>query len=205
MGTLGEILLDVTRLVATRWSGRPANGIDRVAEAYLEHFAPDARAVVQLRGAARVLTRHNSQRLFALLQTGPVTEFRKQLTQLAPRVLATGGGNAPGSTYINVTHSDFDLPRHWNWVSRRRLRPIYLVHDLIPILHPEFCRSHAVVRHRQRVHAALQGGSGIVVNSQATADSLPAYVREHDLASPPVSGCEHCRRDAAGRRRGRGG
>lgn len=186
MNALGEVLLDVTRLVALRWTGRPPNGIDRVAEAYLAHFAPDARAVIQLHGAARVLTGRHSEQLFALLQRGPATGMRKQLAHAAPYVLAAAGRGAPGSFYINVTHTDFDLPRHHRWVLNCRLRPIYLLHDLIPITHPEYCRPHAIIRHRERVNAALQIGSGIVVNSHATAESLASYVRQHELSSPPV-------------------
>jgi glycosyltransferase involved in cell wall biosynthesis len=186
--TPGKILLDVTRLVALRWTGRPSNGLDRVAEAYLEHFAPDARAVVQLRGVARVLSRGNSERLFALLQAGPVNRFRKQLAYLAPVGLAGSSRGAAGSLYINVTHTDFDLPRHRRWIEGRGLKAIYLIHDLIPILHPEFCRPHAAIRHRERVHAALSIASGIVVNSHATAESLAGYVREQRLSSPPVLG-----------------
>jgi glycosyltransferase involved in cell wall biosynthesis len=160
--------------------------LDRVAEAYLEHFASDARAVIQLRGVARVLSRRHSERIFTLLQPGPVTRVRKQLAHLAPVALAASSRGAAGSFYINVTHTDFDLPRHRRWIEGCGLKAIYLIHDLIPILHPEFCRPHAVIRHRERVHAALQIGSGIVVNSQATAESLATYVREHGLASPPV-------------------
>jgi glycosyltransferase involved in cell wall biosynthesis len=100
--------------------------------------------------------------------------------------LAASSRGAAGSFYINVTHTDFDLPRHRRWIEGRRLKAIYLIHDLIPILHPEFCRPHAVTRHRERVHAALSIGSGIVVNSHATADSLASYVRTHGLSSPPV-------------------
>lgn len=179
-------MLDVTRLVALRWTGRPSNGLDRVAEAYLEHFACEARAVIQLRGAARALSRRHSEQLFALLQPGPVMSFRRKLMHLAPLALAASSRGAAGSLYINVTHTDFDLLRHRYWIEGRGLKAIYLIHDLIPLLHPEFCRPNAVIRHRERVHAALQIGSGIVVNSQATAESLASYVREHGLSSPPV-------------------
>lgn len=179
-------MLDVTRLVALRWIGRPSNGLDRVAEAYLEHCASNARAVVQLRGAARVLSRRHSEQLFTLLQPGPAISFRRQLMHFAPLALAASSRGAAGSFYINVTHTDFDLPRHRRWIEGRGLKAIYLIHDLIPIVHPEFCRPHAVIRHRERVHAALSTGSGIVVNSLATAESLASYVRKHGLSSPPV-------------------
>lgn len=183
-----EVMLDVTRLVARGWSGRPSNGIDRVAYAYLDHFARRCRAVVQHRGIVGVLSRRQSEELFAILQPGPVNHVRRRLGMMAPlALLAAGRGELPpGSLYLNVGHTDFDLPQHWTWVRRNRLKSVYLIHDLIPILHPEFCRPHAVVRHRKRVHAALHGSSGIVVNSSATAKSLAGYVRRNELSSPPV-------------------
>ena len=53
------ILLDISRLVWRRWAGRLPTGIDRVCLAYLDHFAPRARAVLQWRGHVRVLSAAN--------------------------------------------------------------------------------------------------------------------------------------------------
>jgi glycosyltransferase involved in cell wall biosynthesis len=92
----------------------------------------------------------------------------------------------PGSVYFNAGHTDYDLPAHVGWVAWHRLRAIYLIHDLIPILHPDHCRPHAVRRHTGRVASALRHGAGIVVGSDAVARDLAAHARAARLPCPPV-------------------
>lgn len=43
--------------------------------------------------------------------------------------------------YLNIGHTGLDAPGLPAWVKRRGLRPLSLIHDLIPITHPEFCRA----------------------------------------------------------------
>jgi glycosyltransferase involved in cell wall biosynthesis len=179
------VLLDVTRLIELRWTGRQPNGIDRVCLAYVRHFAGMARAVVQHRGVIRVIGAGASRHLFNLLvQGGPST--RPRIAAHLAAALAAPLRPQPGSLYLNVTHTDFDLPAHGEWIARHGLRPIYLVHDLIPVLHPEHCRPHAVARHSGRVTAALTQGSGIIVGSHAVAHDLHDHAARHRLPVPPV-------------------
>ena len=64
-----DLLLDVTRLIWRRWRGGLPTGVDRVCLAYLDHFGPRARAVVQRGGVHLVLDHRRSQRLFGLLRS----------------------------------------------------------------------------------------------------------------------------------------
>nr|WP_244646837.1 glycosyltransferase family 1 protein [Sphingomonas sp. CFBP 8760] len=98
----------------------------------------------------------------------------------------TGHTNVPGATYINVSHTDFDLASHARWIRRQALKPVYLLHDLIPLTHGEHCRPRAVQRHRGRVIGALRHGAGIVVSSTAVADDLTTFTRQQRLETPPV-------------------
>lgn len=179
------VLLDVTRLIELRWTGRQPNGIDRVCLAYLEHFASRARAVVQHRGVIRGLGETASRRLFEQLANGGA-RIRSTIAAHLAGALAAPARPAPGSLYLNVTHTDFDLTAHAKWVRRHALRAAYLIHDLIPILHPEHCRAHAVARHAGRVRAAVRHGSGIIVGSAAVARDLASYVDGHGLTAPPI-------------------
>jgi glycosyltransferase involved in cell wall biosynthesis len=181
------VLLDVTRLVELRWTGRLANGIDRVCLAYLHHFSSRAQAVVQHRGVIRVLSRSASRRLFALLadRRGRFVRYRLVL-HLAAAVLRSHPPR-PGSLYVNVSHTDYDLPAHVRWIERHDLRAAYLIHDLIPILHPAHCLPHAVGRHANRVASALQHGAGIIVGSAAVARDLRAHAAQMRLPCPPVA------------------
>lgn len=182
-------LLDCTRMVAHRWSGLMPTGIDRVCEAYRAHFATRAQAVVQLRGRVRVLSRSQSDSLFAMLEA-PRSAFRRRFAGLAAMIGTAGRGRvaADGAIYLNVSHTDFDLDRHLDWVRASGVRPVYLVHDLIPIEHPHFTTPHKARRHAGRVRRALEAASGIIANSHTTARALDAFARTQGLAPPPILG-----------------
>ena len=193
MTSAETVLLDCTRLMARFWSGARPTGIDRVADAYRTHFRERAQAVIQVRGRAQVLSRAQSEQLFALLDT-PGDTLRHRVAALARGFAALleseGHDAAPpaGAIYLNVTHTDFDLDRHIAWIRSGNLRPVYLLHDLIPIEHPQFTTPHKVTRHNGRVRRALEVASGIIANSRATACAITTFARAEGLTVPPILG-----------------
>lgn len=181
-------LFETTRMIATRWGGKSPTGIDRVCDAYLRHFGPRAQAVVQHRGVFRILSVRHSDELFAMLaDTGGAS--RQKIAAFAVRAWLAGQAqkNGSGAIYLNVSHTDFDLPGHSRWVRECRLRAVYFIHDLIPITHAQYCRPRAVARHRGRVVNALKTASGIVVNSKSTAHDLRAFAHTEALPLPPLT------------------
>jgi glycosyltransferase involved in cell wall biosynthesis len=181
------ILLDVTRLIWRQWTGRISTGIDRVCNAYLHHYADRAQAVILHRGIHCILTPYHSHKLFDLLR-GPDAEFRTGLIRLAPQALLKGSRiiNGDRRYYLNVGHTDFDLDTHVEWTKRCDLRSVYMVHDLIPLTHSEFSSPHAIKRHRGRVINALRHASGILTNSEASAQDLRAFAEVQKLPIPPI-------------------
>lgn len=180
-------LFDVTRLVSRSWTRRQSTGLDRVSYAYMEQFGSRAHAVIQNKGISRIFTRADSLRFFDML-SGSDAKFRQQMMRFAPAALMNGKARAPcdNAIYLNVSHTEFDLRSHTDWISQCKLRPVYLIHDLIPILHPEFCRPHAVRRHRGRVRNALKTASGIILNSAATAYDLTRFAASEYLPQPAM-------------------
>ena len=178
-------LLDVTRLIWRRWKGRLPTGIDRVCLAYLRHFGGRAQAIVQHRYFRRILDRDASRELFALLE-GPSDQFRAKLPLGSLRHLSglNAGGN--GRLYLNIGHTGLNLPGFRTWAKRTAVRPIYLVHDLIPITHPQFCRAGEADRHRERIRTVLDTAAGVIANSKATLDELAAFAEHEALPMPPV-------------------
>jgi glycosyltransferase involved in cell wall biosynthesis len=174
-------------MVAHRWSGLTPTGIDRVCDAYRAHFASRAQAVVQLRGHVFVLDRSQSDNLFGMLQS-PRDTFRSRFAGLAVKIGTASRARADlnGAIYINVSHTDFDLDRHFDWLRVTGVRPVYMVHDLIPIEHPHFTTPHKARRHSNRVRRALEAASGIIANSHTTAHSLNSYALACDLVPPPI-------------------
>lgn len=180
------ILIDVSRLIWRQWSGRLPTGIDRVCLAYLEHFAPRARAVVQFRRFRRIIDGSSSARLFDLLLDRTGGSFRARLVRiLAGAHFRSEGANA-GQIYLNVGHTGLNSPFLGPLLAAHNLHPVFLIHDLIPITHPQYCREGEAARHEQRVENALRAASGLIVNSGATERELTQFAKDRDLSVPPI-------------------
>jgi glycosyltransferase involved in cell wall biosynthesis len=179
------LLLDVTRLIWRRWKGRLPTGIDRVCLAYLRHFGGRSQAVVQHKHFRRILEKQASQDLFALLE-GPARQFRARLPRGILRHLSALNGAGGGRPYVNVGHTGLDSAGFRDWAGRSNVRPVYLVHDLIPITHPQFCRAGEDDRHRERMLTVLKTATGVIGNSQSTLDELAHFAKTVGLQMPPA-------------------
>lgn len=195
------LLLDVTRLIWRRWEGVRPTGIDRICDAWLEHFAPRSQAVIIMRRRQVILPLRASQALFAALIAGgragaSVATFRRDLMLIALRwgwcLLRTVDGR--GRYWLNPGHTGLHIPALAAWVHRSDVRPVYLIHDLIPITHPETCRAGEDTKHTARMLTALQTGAGIIANSQDTLDTIANFASGRGLPLPPACvawpGCE---------------
>ncbi len=203
LGTMAEppILLDVTRLVWRVWSGRLPTGIDRVCLAYLERYGDGALAVIQRKRLRLVLNKEHSAALFALLSQGG-RNFRSRLAKLlVAAVLARRQSQSTkGSIYLNIGHTGLDDAGLVEWLKRQEWRPVYLVHDLIPISHPEYCRPGEARRHQRRMRTVLETAAGVIVNSAATGEALAQFARREGQAVPAMqvawlAAPEHCASD----------
>lgn len=180
------LLIDVSRLIWRRWTRKRPTGIDRVCLAYLEHFAPRSQAVIQGPRFRRILDRRTSRTLFDLLLDGG-KDFRLRLIALATKHILSASSSLPGNRrpYLNVGHTGLDRPEFHVWVRHADVQPIYMVHDLIPITHPQYCRLGEADKHRLRMRTALETGTGIIGNSQATLDALNSFATSQELPKPP--------------------
>ena len=185
--TSRQILLDVSRLIWRLWRGGLPTGIDRVCLEYVAHFARRAQAVVQFRGRIVVFDRTSSDRLFAFMLSERRLS-RRRLLSIGARAIPAAAREVPrhGAIYLNVGHTSLQETALPAWIAKHGLRAIYLIHDLIPITHPEFCRAGEALKHELRVRNALSSAAGIIGNSRATLDDLIAFASERRLRMPPV-------------------
>jgi glycosyltransferase involved in cell wall biosynthesis len=180
------LLLDVTRLIWRRWVGRLPTGIDRVCIAYLAHHRGKAQAVIQRHGFRRILDEAASDRLFEIL-LDPPRSVRRDIVRFITRERLIGTGQpGRGRLYLNVGHTALDEPSYLGWTRAADVRPVYMIHDLIPITHPEYCRAGEAARHVERVRNMLASAVGIIGNSQATLDSLAAFAAQEGVATPAM-------------------
>ncbi|MET0239739.1 MAG: glycosyltransferase family 1 protein [Sphingobium sp.] len=180
------VILDVSRLLWRAWLGHIPTGIDRSMLAYVAHYRGRARALVQRSGYTRILPLWLSRRLFDVLLNGAPIGRRLALSAILTASFYTPlARGTRGLPYLNVGHTGLDRPGHARWVRRMGVRPIYFVHDLIPITHPQYCRAGEDVRHAQRMRALLRLGVAVVANSDDTLDRLAEFADREGLAMPP--------------------
>ena len=195
-------------------------GIDRVEMAYaahlLAHEALRTSFVLALPGGiwGRVPHRHAEALLTALAQRwGSATRTGPAPVRALSRVVAAallnaasracGAAPPPGgpAVYLNVSHQHLDrsatVRSILGW-SRARL--VVMVHDLIPIVFPEYSRPGQADRHRRRIATVMRLADGILVNSVSTREALavqlpdstaPVLVVPLGVATaPPPAGAE---------------
>ncbi len=177
-----DLLIDVTRLIGRRLRSRLPTGIDRVALAYVQQYRGSARAVVQRGRFVATLTPRASQGVFSWLLDPEAPVVRAFSGLLA----GTRSSVAAGTPLINVNHSGIEVPGHLSALHAAKIRPIFMVHDLIPITHPQYCRPHTQRQHIARMRAIISGGAGVLTNSQATLVELERFAQEQQLTCPPV-------------------
>jgi glycosyltransferase involved in cell wall biosynthesis len=179
-----SVLIDVSRLVGRLAKNRLPTGVDRVCLAYVERFGANAQAVLQWRGFRRVVPPCESLELFSLLGN-PGAGFLARAGRIIARTSLKPFADHPaGAFYLNVGHTGLEYPGLAQWLHRTSARGIFMVHDLIPITHPEYCRPGEAPRHEQRMQTVLRTASGVVANSHATLESLNAFAAKVQLALP---------------------
>lgn len=184
------ILIDVMRLVFRRAVGTIPTGIDRVTLEYVRHYAGRARAVLSLGALAAPLSNGGSVRLFgSLLDGADPARFRLRAAQAAAQAIGWSWlrPRARGAILINTSYV-WVATRHY--AAQLRLagaRPVFFVHDLIPITHPEYFRPKWGARHPARVRNILAMAHGIIVNSRDTEQALAQFAREAGMRCPPVA------------------
>lgn len=182
-----DILIDVSRLIWRFWRGGLPTGIDRVCLAYSEHFRSRAQAVIHRRGRFFVLAQRHSDLLFDLFSRGP-SMFRRNFARLAPIAFSVARQRPwkEGLLYLNVGHTGLDERSLSHWIEKNRLRTVFFLHDLIPLLYPEYCRAGEHDRHHRRIKNMLSCAHGLIGNSRATLDDLSAFTSSHQMTMPPA-------------------
>jgi glycosyltransferase involved in cell wall biosynthesis len=180
-----EVLIDITRLLHRFIGKRLPTGVDRVSLAYINHYGPRARAVFRHNGGKFVFRRAESARLFdwllALGSTGsPLPTIYKGLVA---GCLVQG---VAGRFLFNTGHTGLESDDYVTMLRQQGVRPIFMVHDLIPLTHPQYCRAGEHDRHMTRLRNAVRVASGIVCNSQATLDGLRVLCDQQRWVLPPA-------------------
>jgi glycosyltransferase involved in cell wall biosynthesis len=181
------ILIDVTRLLVRLITGKKSTGVDRVSLAYVAHFSRSARAVLSLGSRVVVLSALNSEELFEKLLDADQATIKKTywLKWLMVFITSSTNNNSFSACLLfNTGHKGLDSIGYGRTLMKMGVRPIFFIHDLIPLTHAEYCRPNEDVKHKQRITQAIKLGAGLILNSAYTECILQDFAKEHKLQLP---------------------
>lgn len=201
-----HIVLDLSRLMwrAARFA---PTGIDRVELAYARHFiatAPDRLSFTGWRGRMGLLPQDDAIALVTTLDklwSGSVVDAdaRDRVKALVRKLRwhALSRGEGPlhrhlarlgrPAVYLLVSHYRLHRPEAMKRLKRAGVRVVMLIHDLIPITHPEQMPSWQARRHPMRMDAVARLADGVIVNSAGTGSALRQYLVRHNVTMPVVA------------------
>lgn len=185
---MSEMLIDITRLLSRFMQGRIPTGVDRVCLAYIRQYGAMARAFIYKTGLGGVLSHSASQKIFKLLLEPGGNFLRFSLPIFASSSLKPFHHvNETNSLLVNIGHSGLEKRGYAAWLTGKKIRSVFMVHDLIPITHPEYCRSGESRRHTIRMRTVLRTAAGIVTNSRETMLALREFAQNSGLEMPPAA------------------
>jgi glycosyltransferase involved in cell wall biosynthesis len=151
--------------------------VDPQADRLLALLARPARDWEASRGAQR-------------LQAPAQTNF-PFVARLAARLSQRGGAQSlprqlKGVVYLHTSHSGLESPAAIDKLKKRGARIVVMVHDLIPIDYPEYCRPNDDVLHDSRMRSIQERADLVLVNSVYTKSRLESWAAERNLTLPPT-------------------
>ncbi|WP_081077246.1 glycosyltransferase family 4 protein [Burkholderia pseudomultivorans] len=177
-------LLDISRLLTRLSEGLLPTGVDRVGLAYVERYRRNARAVLSESGFSRVLPERVSQEAFDLLLSSRPS--RSAIRGLILRgILSLSQESLDDAVLLHTSHNGMEHLRYYQAMRRRGARSVFMVHDLIPLTHSEYCRPGVDDVHRRRIHTALRHADGLILNSHETRNTLDTEAQRAGLITPP--------------------
>jgi len=84
------------------------------------------------------------------------------------------GANA---VYLNVSHFPLWVSSYFSWLRKRPdIKPVFMIHDLFPIEHPEFFYPSELQRQVRGLNVVAEIAAGVIVYTPAVADALTAHL-----------------------------
>ena len=204
-------LLDLTRLVSRLGRG-PLTGVDRVEHAYLRRFLSDPLpffALVRTRLGFALLDREGAQAVLRAASAGAVcgpadlvsrvlwrgqpqrarseAEVRRLAIARVPRPLLgtmLRRRLPAGSAYFNVGHANLS-PTAIAMVRRALAAEVsVLVHDTIPLDHPEFSRPGIPESFARKMQAVAEGADRVIYTTQDARGLAERHFRRFGRVPP---------------------
>ncbi|USI72368.1 glycosyltransferase family 4 protein [Sphingomonas morindae] len=192
-----EIILDLSRLVS-RILHKTPTGVDRVELAYANGLiaaAPERLrfAAVHPSGFYGRLPEHAATDFIRLVDhewedarqarswAAHKAHLLSILWRTRPRPVPSGGG---ARVLLQASPHHLTKPALVRTIiAKERAKFVCLLHDIIPVTHPEYARPGGDRLHLKRIETLARQADGLIANSQATLNDVRPYL---DRAGRPI-------------------
>ncbi|MGO4682112.1 glycosyltransferase family 4 protein [Hyphomicrobium sp. 2TAF46] len=120
-----------------------------------------------------------------------VAAFLKSANVFAGGVLSGGSlvnSAPPNAVYLNISQFPLFLGRYFRFLEKRPdIKAVFLVHDILPLIYPEFFPPMEQRVHSARVDVVAKRASGIIVSHAETKDALVDQIKRRGGQVPPIA------------------
>lgn len=201
-----HILFDATLLLMLPFWAEPA-GIDRVVLAHLRHWRKQPPAAVTFvartpLGDLAALPDAGGRELLAALDAGlaagrpgPVPLLKARAgAAMAAHLLGAGRrrlaqvlARHPGAVLLNASGHLLHAPRAVAAARAAGARFVPILHDVLPLTHPEWSPPKGAARCRRRMELVAAQADGAILVSAAARDATAGWLAAQGLRVPPMA------------------
>lgn len=182
-----HVVIDITSLLNEFRRKRSPHGTLRVALAYLQYYIDNMQALVRLKKRVVIFPKDISQEIVLLLLSWDFTRL-SGLFRLLIKGLWLSRRALPSTDcfLLKTDPGGVTKPYYIKELNAKKLKLLVVIHDLIPILNPEYCPQSHPPNFTRSLQTVLKHAKGIITVSDATRNDLTQYVSITKQSSPPI-------------------
>lgn len=184
---MNHLLIDVTFLINELKRNRPPHGIPRVILAYLHHYQHTIQLVYRIQRKIFIIPGSYSKQIIQLVLLWERTRYKNIVLLLIKGAIAAKQTNAKNSYFLlKIEQNGLKYPYYFRQLNRMGIKSIIMLHDLFPIIHPEYSDPHYAAQFACNIKSSLKNATAIICVSQSTQNTVTHYVQANDLICPPI-------------------
>jgi glycosyltransferase involved in cell wall biosynthesis len=171
----------IIQAVASRWADERQDVNCDAAFATLRDMLRAPLAAMDGRGVPKILSTDGFGKSAAVARRNSIRRL-SSANRLSRRHIAEF--RERGACYFQPSQFRLHHPRRFHWLSSSHARGVFVLHDLIPITHPEYFRAGDAERHARKLETMAQHASIIIANSSFTRAAIESHFRGTDRTAP---------------------
>ncbi len=182
-----HVVIDISSLINDFRRRRSLHGVTRVTLAYVQYYLDNMQALVRLKKRVIIFPKDISRETALLLLSWDFNRL-SELIRLVIKGIWSSRRALPSTNcfLLKTDHGGFKNPNYIKALNTKQLKLLVVVHDLIPILYPEYCVPGNTLRFAQCISVILEHAKGILTVSDVTRNDLSKYVFSTKKTCPPT-------------------